>query len=237
MIKAAPAHLISRAQEPSPQTNPALLPHFVFTSCGFSVSSAVIVGRLLFFSAPLRFILMGRNLETVQPLKKKKTSKGMWVDAISQIYEMAEIISRTIKDYRAEWEEAVWCETLNSFTAGSPLSLLLLLEVVLWELADSLSFVSLQKWSWWDVCCTEEINSVRCSEGLKSAEQREQLFTFNRALVLAAQSSEPQLFFLLSLFYRGCCYTLSTSFFLYMIFLHWLTISLLFVQHYLEPET
>lgn len=38
--------------------------------------------------------------------KKKKTSKGMWADAIAQIYETAEIINRTIKANRAEWEEA-----------------------------------------------------------------------------------------------------------------------------------
>lgn len=30
----------------------------------------------------------------------------MWADAITLIYEIAEIISRPIKAYRAEWEEA-----------------------------------------------------------------------------------------------------------------------------------
>lgn len=60
---------------------------------------------------------------------KKRYLKGVWVDTIAKIYEIAEFISRTIKDYRAEWEEGedLWSETWNSFTAGSLLSLLLLL--------------------------------------------------------------------------------------------------------------
>lgn len=49
--------------------------------------------------------MTGRNLETVQTFKKK-TSKGMWADALAQIDETAEIRRRMIKAYGAEWEEA-----------------------------------------------------------------------------------------------------------------------------------